>query len=250
METVVIAAGAPVTKCWQPWPPPDPRTSSATSVIGRLARTALAGDFDWRPVRVSTNSEPLLMEDRQAIVEAWDVPVHNLWGSTEIGVQAGCSVGEGLRLRGRGGARTRRRQRCPGGPDKPAARTLATGLANRTFPFIRYDLGDDVTLLPRPCECGSAFVRVADIGGRRDDDFRYGSIAVPAITFRHVLGTDPRITEYQVTQTAAGADIVTVGHPDIDAAAVLAALRRCGLPEPRSRSGSSTVSRAMRRAAS
>ena len=91
-----------------------------------------------------------------------------------------------------------------------------------------------MTLLPRPCECGSAFVRVADIGGRRDDDFRYGSIAVPAITFRHVLGTDPRITEYQVTQTAAGADIVTVGHPDIDAltAAVLAALRRCGLPEP------------------
>ena len=92
-----------------------------------------------------------------------------------------------------------------------------------------------MTLLPRPCECGSAFVRVADIGGRRDDDFRYGSIAVPAITFRHVLGTDPRITEYQVTQTAAGADIVTVGHPDIDAltAAVLAALRRCGLPEPK-----------------
>jgi phenylacetate-coenzyme A ligase PaaK-like adenylate-forming protein len=113
-------------------------------------------------------------------------------------------------------------------------RTLATGLANRTFPFIRYDLGDDVTLLPGACECGSAFARVADIGGRRDDDFRYGSTAVPALTFRHVLGTDPRISEYQVTQTAAGADILTVGQPDVDAltAAVLAALRRCGLPDP------------------
>ena len=90
-------------------------------------------------------------------------------------------------------------------------------------------------LPPGACECGSAFTRVADIGGRRDDDFRYGSIAVPAITFRRALGTDPRVSEYQVTQTAAGADILTVGDPDVDAlrAAVVAALRPCGLPDPR-----------------
>jgi phenylacetate-coenzyme A ligase PaaK-like adenylate-forming protein len=123
----------------------------------------------------------------------------------------------------------------PVGPDEPAARTLATGLANLTFPFIRYDLGDDVTLLPGACECGSVFARVADIGGRRDDDFRYGSIAVPAITFRHVLGTDPRVSEYQVRQTIAGAEILTVGHPDVEAltVSVVAALRRCGLPDPK-----------------
>jgi hypothetical protein len=57
---------------------------------------------------------------------------------------------------------------------------------------------------------------------------------VPAIAFRHVLGTDPRISEYQVTQTAAGADIVVVGKPDVDAlsSAVVAALRRYGLVAP------------------
>ena len=112
--------------------------------------------------------------------------------------------------------------------------TLATGLANRTFPFIRYDLGDEVTLLSGPCECGSSFARVADIGGRRDDDFRYGAITVPAITFRHVLGTDPHVSEYQVMQTPTGADILTVGHPDVDTlrTSVVAALRRCGVPDP------------------
>ena len=102
--------------------------------------------------------------------------MHNLWGSTEIGVQAvGCGQGDGLHIcedevilervdeAGR-----------PVGPDEPAARTLATGLAGRTFPFIRYDLGDEVTLLPGRCPCGSAMPRVADIAGRRDDDFRYG----------------------------------------------------------------------------
>jgi hypothetical protein len=66
------------------------------------------------------------------------------------------------------------------------------------------------------------------------DDFRYGSITVPAITFRHVLGTDPRVSEYQVVQTTAGVDILAVGRPDVDAlrVSVVAALRGCGLPDP------------------
>jgi phenylacetate-CoA ligase len=237
METVVIAAGAPFDRVLAAVAGARPtHLVGYPSVIGRLARAALAGELQCRPVRVSTNSEPLLDEDRQAIAEAWDVPVHNLWGSTEIGVQAvGCSLGEGLHICEDEVVLERVDEYgAPVGPDEPAARTLATGLANRTFPFIRYDLGDDVTLLPGPCECGSAFTRVADIGGRRDDDFRYGSITVPAITFRHVLGTDPRVTEYQVVQKASGADILAVGRPDADAlkVALIDALHGCGLPEP------------------
>jgi phenylacetate-CoA ligase len=78
-------------------------------------------------------------------------------------------------------------------------------------------------------------VRVADIGGGRDDDFRYETTTVPASAFRHVLGTDPRVSEYQVTQTADGADIVVVGTPDADAltASVIAALRSHRLPDPK-----------------
>jgi phenylacetate-CoA ligase len=122
----------------------------------------------------------------------------------------------------------------PVGPDQPAARTLATGLAGSTFPFIRYDLGDEVTLLQDPCPCGSALVRVADVAGRRDDDFRYGAGIVPAGVFRHVLGTDPRISEYQVRQTRDGAEIVIVGTPDVMAvtAALEDALRRNGVDAP------------------
>jgi phenylacetate-coenzyme A ligase PaaK-like adenylate-forming protein len=210
-----------------------------SSVIGRLARATLAGDLPIRPVRVSTNSEPLLYEDRQAIGAAWGAPIHNVWGSTEVGVQAvGCGYGPGLhvcedeviieRVDDRG---------TPVGADEPAARTLATGLSNWTFPFIRYDLGDEVTSLAGECACGCAFARVGDIGGRRDDDFRYGATTVPAIAFRHILGTQPRVSEYQVTQTATGADIVVVGALDtLDVAALttslVAELRRRGLSEP------------------
>jgi phenylacetate-coenzyme A ligase PaaK-like adenylate-forming protein len=236
MDTVVIAAGAPFDEVLAAVAAAQPtHLVGYPSVIGRLARAALGGDLHIEPVRVSTNSEPLLDEDRRAIGEAWGAPIHNLWGSTEIGVQAvGCGRGEGLHVcedevvlervddTGR-----------PVGPDESAARTLATGLANRTFPFIRYDLGDQVVPLPGECACGSAFVRVADIGGRRDDDFRYGPTTVPASAFRHVLGTDPRVSEYQVTQTATGADVVVVGDPVVAVvtSALVGALRRYGLRE-------------------
>lgn len=236
METVVIAAGAPFDEVLAAVAVARPtHLVGYASVIGRLARAALAGELECRPVRVSTNSEPLLDEDRTAIREAWHAPIHNLWGSTEIGVQAvGCGVGEGLHVCEDEVVLERvDDDGVPVGPAEPAARTLATGLANRTFPFIRYDLGDQVEWLPGPCECGSAFARVADIGGRRDDDFQYGSIAVPASAFRHVLGTDPRVSEYQVTQTVAGADVLVVGNPDLDAlkTSLIAALRRHGLPD-------------------
>jgi phenylacetate-CoA ligase len=237
METVVIAAGAPIEETVGAVAAADPtHLVGYASVIGQLARASLAGRLDIRPVRVSTNSEPLLEEDRQAIRDAWDAPVHNLWGSTEIGVQAvGCARGEGLHVCEDEVVLERvDKDGAPVGPAEPAARTLATGLTNRTFPFIRYDLGDQVNWLSEPCSCGSAFARVADIGGRRDDDFRYQACTVPASVFRHVLGTDPRVSEYQVRQTAYGADVLAVGRPDVNALAssLTAELRRHGLSDP------------------
>ena len=237
MKTVVIEAGAPfdevlaaVKRC------APTHLVGYASVIGRLARASLAGDLRIRPSRVSTNSEPLLPEDREAIVNAWSATLHNLWGSTELGVQAvGCGHGPGLhvcedevileRVDAAG---------APVAPDEPAVRTLATGLSNRTFPFIRYDLGDEITLLPEPCPCGSAFARVADISGRQDDDFVYGSHSVPASAFRHVLGTDPRIVEYQVVQTEGGANVLVVATAEMQSLvpALVSAMQRHGVAHP------------------
>lgn len=237
MDTAVIAAGAPFDEVLAAVVRAQPtHLVGYATVVGRLARAALAGDLPIRPVRVSTNSEPLFEEDRQAIHQAWDVPVHNLWGSTEIGVQAvGCGHADGLHVCEDEVVLERVDESgMPVPPDEPAARTLATGLGNRTFPFIRYDLGDQVTMLPGPCVCGSRFARLADVTGRRDDDFRYPGCTVPASAFRHVLGTDARISEYQVRQTVTGAAVLVVGSPDVAALTVslIDALRRHGLPTP------------------
>jgi phenylacetate-coenzyme A ligase PaaK-like adenylate-forming protein len=238
MDTVVIPATAPFDEILAEVAEARPtHLVGYASVVARLARAAQAGQLDIRPLRVSTNSEPLSAEDRDAIRGAWDAPIHNLWGSTEIGVQAvGCGLGDGLhvcedevileRVDASG---------TPVGPDQPAARTLATGLINREFPFIRYDLGDEVTPLPGACPCGSTLARVADVTGRRDDDFRYGARTIPAVAFRYVLGTDALISEYQVRQTKSGADVLVVGAPNVPAVAgaLTASLTRYGLASPR-----------------
>ncbi|MDT5178309.1 MAG: hypothetical protein QOJ95_2507 [Mycobacterium sp.] len=237
MDTAVIEAGAPfdeVLAAVERYAPTH--LVGYASVVCRLARATLAGRLGIRPRRVSTNSEPLLPEDRDAIIQAWDAPLHNLWGSTELGVQAvSCGYGSGLhicedevileRVDAAG---------VPVGLDEPAVRTLATGLSNRSFPFVRYDLGDEITIMSEPCVCGSAFARVADISGRRDDDFVYGSHSVPASAFRHVLGTDPRIVEYQVLQTERGADVLVVGTMSVQdlVPALVAALQRYGMTQP------------------
>ena len=236
MQTVVIPTGAPFDEVLTAVAAAGPtHLVGYASVIGRLARACLAGELQIHPERVSTNSEPLLDEDRQAIRDAWNVPVHNLWGSTEIGVQAvGCGLGDGLHVCEDEVVLERVDEHgVPVGPDEPAERTLATGLANFTFPFIRYDLGDQVAWLPGPCECGCALARVADIGGRRDDDFHYGTTLVPASVFRHVLGTDPRVSEYQIIQTVSGAEVLVVGDPDVEGLrhALITALRRHSLAD-------------------
>ena len=235
MQNVVIPAAAPLEHVLSTVAALRPtHLVGYASVIGRVARATIAGELDIHPVRVSTNSEPLSEEDREAIRNAWGARIHNLWGSTEIGVQAvGCGRGEGLHVCEDEVVLERVDEAGdPVAAEEPAARTLATGLANRTFPFIRYDLGDQVTLLPGHCPCGSSLVRVADIAGRRDDDFRYGTRTIPASAFRHVLGTDPRISEYQVLQTVSGAHVLVVGNPDPAAltASLVAALRPYGLP--------------------
>ena len=68
METVVIPAAAPFDQMLRAVADARPtHLVGYASVIGRLARAAIAGELNIRPARVSTNSEPLSEEDRDAI---------------------------------------------------------------------------------------------------------------------------------------------------------------------------------------
>ena len=56
-------------------------------------------------------------------------------------------------------------------PDTPSASVLLTNLANHVQPLVRYELGDSVTRVSKPCACGRPFP-VIRVDGRRDEILR------------------------------------------------------------------------------
>jgi phenylacetate-CoA ligase len=209
------------------------------STLARLVGEAHAGRLRIRPWRILTMAEPLLAETRAAAEATWRAPVANMWGTSEAGVTAiGCFKGTGMHLTddlviveavdANGDA-------VPAGVR--SHKVFVTNLFNPLLPLIRYEISDEVTLLDEPCACGSAHRRIADIEGRNDDTFIYGDgVRVHPHLFRSILGREPVISEYQVRQTAAGAEIAVCADGAVDNAALCRKLEQAlggsGCPDP------------------
>ena len=201
--------------------------SGYASMVHLLTREAAAGRLRIAPRLVGTTSEPLLPEIRTAVAETWGAPIFNGFGSTEGLMGGSCSAGRGIHLSDdlfviepvdAAGE--------PVPPGQRATRVLLTNLYNNVQPLIRYELTDEVTVLDGPCPCGSTLLRIDDIQGRLDDEFTYpGGPTVHPFTFRSVLGRERDVVEYQVRQTATGADVRVRCQGAIDTARIAAALR-------------------------
>ena len=76
----------------------------------------------------------------------------------------------------------------------------------------------------------------AEVSGRAEEVFRYGSVEVHPIVFATVMTNIPSIAEYQVRQTSGGVDVDVVLHGHVDLTALIAAtedsLRQAGLKKP------------------
>jgi len=179
------------------------------SALLPLADKARSGELRIRPRRIIVGAEPLLPEIRATAEATWNVPVINCYGSSEGGAMGvACGSGPGLHLA---------EDLCiieavdadgqPVAPGERSAKIYLTNLYNHTLPLIRYEITDELTVLEGSCPCGSAHRVIADPQGRLDDVFHYGSLVVHPLVFRSPLGLCSDIVEYQVRQTARGADI-------------------------------------------
>jgi phenylacetate-CoA ligase len=207
------------------------------SALHCLAREAMTGQLRIAPRRILAGAEPLLPEIRAAAEQAWDVKVINIWGTSEGGgTGVGCDQGgthisddqlivEPVDLAGQ-----------PVAPGERSAKVYLTNLYNPVLPLIRYEITDEVTVLPGPCPCGSAHRRIADVQGRLDDVFVYQGRRVHPHLFRSELGREAGVVEYQVRQTPAGAAIAVrcTAPVSLDGLRdrVAAALARSGLERP------------------
>lgn len=197
------------------------------SAMGILIDEQRAGRLAIAPRVVVATSEPLLPEVAAAISEVWGVVPVNVYATTDLGIMAvGCGRSDAMHLNDDllicepVDAANR-----PVAKGEHAAKLLVTSLFGTTLPLIRYELTDEVTVLPAACPCGSPFSRIAHVQGRTDDVFRYaGGVIVHPHVLRSPLSRCAAVVEYQVRQTDDGADVVVRASGPFDAPALRAQL--------------------------
>ena len=134
-----------------------------------LADEARRGALRFRPRELWTGGETLGPAVRRRIEQALGCTVRNSYGASEF-LTMGWECGHGRMhlnadwvmlepIDDHGSAVS---------PGQPSCSTLLTHLANTVQPLIRYDLGDQVTVVDAPCACGSS-MPVIQVQGRRDD---------------------------------------------------------------------------------
>jgi phenylacetate-coenzyme A ligase PaaK-like adenylate-forming protein len=147
------------------------------SVLERLAREEREGRLRLREtgcLRMLTNmSEPLSPTARAMVADAFGVHVADHYAMGEcMGLTIGCPFYAGSHVNldlALLEVVDERYQPVP--PGVKGSKILITNLYNFVQPFIRYEVGDVITMSPHPCPCGSNLPLIQAIEGRTRDQF-------------------------------------------------------------------------------
>jgi phenylacetate-coenzyme A ligase PaaK-like adenylate-forming protein len=210
------------------------------SMMQRLAGELTRGRLGITPGELNCGAEPLGADARAQIEAAFGRPVMNLYAAAEVGVIArsypgsvGLHLNEDIAVYEPVDADMR-----PVTAGTTAAKLLVTTVINHAMPLIRYELADELTVLAEPNPGPWTGRRIADIEGRVEGTFVYdGDIEIHLHLFRSALGRRAQILEYQVRQTAVGADIAVRTSAQLDTAALsrelVRAIATLGVARPR-----------------
>lgn len=155
--------------------------------------------LDYQPKMITTGAETLLPQQRSLIEKAFDAPCRQHYGTTE----AVANISE-----------------CPNGylhvdedfglveflpVGDGVYRMVATGYANKAFPLLRYEIGDNVVLPASPirCNCGHPGQIVESIDGRIED-YVISATGSRVGRLDHILKDFVNIRECQIVQNRPG----------------------------------------------
>lgn len=118
-------------------------------------------------------SDTLTPETRGIIEAAFGVPVKNSYSCAEAGYLASsCPSGQGLHVHAENVLfEVLNEQNEPCAPGE-TGRVIITTLTNFRAPFIRYELGDLVTLADKTCACGRGLPLLSHVQGKNSPMFR------------------------------------------------------------------------------
>lgn len=193
-----------------------------------LADEQKSGRLSIHPREVWTGGERLSTAQRAHITESFGCELHDGYGASEfLAIAWDCGRGalhvnsDWILLEPVDEAYE------PVAPGAPSHTALLTNLANQVQPLIRYDLGDSVTLLDHPCECGSAFPAIR-VEGRCDDIVRLRSGAASQVTLlplalTTILEDEASVHRFQLVQVSPTALVLRLEPKIADSDAI----RRC-----------------------
>jgi phenylacetate-coenzyme A ligase PaaK-like adenylate-forming protein len=203
--------------------------SGYSSGIHLLSQEQLKGNITIRPERIICTSDPLTVEMRHTIKQAFGKePVNFYAGSESLTMAVQCEHHENLHLFSDWhifeAVDDDLRPVAAGTPGN----LLLTNLYNYTQPLIRYQMHDEVVINPQPCGCGSPFPTIRNLAGRQEE-FLWFDTADGKRDYLHpivlvelfVAG----LKKFQVIQTQRNAMLMKV-MVEGDQAAVLAAIRQ------------------------
>jgi phenylacetate-coenzyme A ligase PaaK-like adenylate-forming protein len=177
------------------------------SALGLLAQEQLEGRLHIHPSIVISSAEPLSDENRLLIRQAFGVPPRNNYGCSEGGVMGyECNHGR-MHINADWilfEPVDANHKPVPAG--QLSDRTLISNLANRVMPIIRYELGDRLTLLREPCDCGITLPLIK-LEGRTDEILRFQSsegqpVPVLPLALWSVIKETPGLLRFQAIQVA------------------------------------------------
>jgi phenylacetate-CoA ligase len=226
-----------------------------------LADEAHRGALRVRPREVWTGGETLGPAVRQHIEQALGCTVRNSYGASEF-LSMGWECAQGRMHLNADWVMLEpvdeHHRPVPAG--EPSCSVLLTHLANTVQPLIRYDLGDQVTLHPARCGCGSPLPVMA-VQGRRDDSLVMAGLRGQPVTLlpmalTTVLEDRAGVFDFQLRQKDDHTLVLRLARQDAAAAATMArcrgalkafaaeqglkpirVLEELGKPVPRGRSG-------------
>ncbi len=178
-------------------------------VLEMLALEALAGRLRLAPEleQVVNNSEVLTDRARERIEAAFGLHVMNNYATGECPfLSNACPTDEGAHINADWAIlEVVDNDNRPVPDGTPGQKVLITNLANTVQPFIRYEIGDVVTMADAPCRCGSRLPRVRRIEGRtaatfwiKDGD-HYRQIINSV--FKNAFDYTREVREWQAVQT-------------------------------------------------
>lgn len=182
--------------------------TSYASILHELARQVEQGGLTLKPdlKQVVNISERLMPKTRKHYEEIFGAPVLDDYGMGEcMFLTNGCPKTGGMHVNADWAILEvvdENNQPVPVG--EQGAKVLVTNLANFAQPFIRYAVGDLVTMAQEHCDCGSSLPLIARVGGRDSDMFYVdtgeGRKPLSPVVFEHALTHVLDAREYQIIQ--------------------------------------------------